>query len=99
MAKLIELPSHFGDVLLAELPLDEFMALLVVYEHILKSRTSFIVARPSAVDKFQLPVFQKPVHDLLFGRRLQIPPHLEKLELRPSEPSHGVFAERNYDSG
>jgi hypothetical protein len=99
MAKLIELPPNFGNVSLTELPLNKFMARLVVYEHILKSGASLIVAGPSAVNKFKLPVFQKPAHKLLLDRRLLLPPHLEKLELRPREPSRGVFAERYHNSG
>ena len=63
------------------------MARLVVYEHILKSGASLIMAGLSAVYKLKLPVFQKPAYKLLFDSLLLLPSNFKKFELRPREPS------------
>lgn len=70
MPKLVKLPSHSWQIFFTELLHNEGVSNLVIKDHILKRRTCFIMARPSAVNKFKLTILDKLSNLLLFLRIL-----------------------------
>lgn len=99
MSELVELPPHSRQILLTKLSLDEGVTHLVINDHILKSRASLIMARPSAVHKLKLTILDELPHFLLLLWILLVPPLFEILELRPCELSCWFFAKRYHNGG
>ena len=95
MAERVDLPAD--PWLDTELAQDKVVPFHHVGEHVSVSRASLVVHRPAGVDHLQLPVRDEGANTVLHRFGLQIPPHLEELDLDLHEATLRVREKRGHD--